>query len=432
MLRNRNQEMAGIRGCPKEVFLSVLLTSAMWMGAHCAAGAQETYEAPPVFKASELLPKDLLRGPNHSVDDRVVNDGYMNHYTIQSRFGTFKADSDAELRIRVHEIRAIAAMDKVRGTEEFGKSMKEAGANMLRTAKDVVANPAETLSGAVSGVGKMFERAGENLFGSSAKSETEDSRWKQAIGFSKTKREYAAQYGVDVYSSNEVLQQYLDDIAWAGYAGGLSVGIALMPVGGAAGTALTALGGTKISNDALKTTAPADLRIRNQKKLEAMGVDASVIELFMSNAVFSLTHQTLLVDALSEMKGVADRGRFVHLAVLTDKEDVAFFRQRQAQMYAGYHKSIAPIERFVPVGQLAAAHTRNGAVVFAVPLDHLAWTKNMARTIDGAHQVVAGKQGVKEKQLWLGGTVSPTARKAIETRGWKVHEKTAGKLIRPG
>jgi hypothetical protein len=277
---HNNSDNNRVWSCSKGSLIPMILSGALMFGAPCIAQNREGYEAPPVFRATELMPKGLLRGPYHVVQDRVVNDGYMNHYTLQSDFGVFQADSNAELRIRVQEIYAIVAMDEIRGTAEFAKSFKQAGANTLRTAKNVVVHPIDTLSGAASGVGRIFERAGENLF-RNPKGETEDRRWKQMVGFSKTKREYAAQFGVDVYSSNQVLQEKLDDIAWAGYAGGLSVGIVTMPVGGAAGTALTALGATKITNDALRTTPPADLRIMNHKRLAAMGVDPSVIELFM-------------------------------------------------------------------------------------------------------------------------------------------------------
>jgi hypothetical protein len=410
---------AGVLNCSKRNLIPMLLSAALFIGFPCAAQSREQYEDPPIFRAVELLPKELLKGPQHEVKDRVVNDGYMNHYTIESNVGVFRADSNAELRIRVQEIYAIVAMDGIRGTAEFAKSFKQAGANTLRTAKNAVLHPIDMPAGAASGVGRIFEWAGENLFGD-PKGETEDRRWKQMVGFSKTKREYAAQFGVDVYSSNQVLQEKLDDIAWAGYAGGLSVEIVTMPVGGAAGTALTALGATKITNDALRTTPPADLRIMNHEKLAAMGVDPSVIELFMLNGAFSPTHQTLLVAALDEMKGVADRGQIVRFAVLSDEEDVALFRQRQAQLYLGYHKSVDRIERFVPVGQLAAARTRAGHLVFALPLDYLAWSESMARVIEGTNRVVGHMPGIKEKQLWLAGSLSPMARRELEKRGWKI------------
>jgi len=33
------------------------------------------------------LPRELLAGPNHRVEERVYNDGYINRYTVLSKFG---------------------------------------------------------------------------------------------------------------------------------------------------------------------------------------------------------------------------------------------------------------------------------------------------------------------------------------------------------
>ena len=69
----------------------------------------------------------------------------------------------------------------------------------------------------------------------------------------------------------------------------------------------------------------------NTEKLKAMGIDEHTVDTFISDAEFSPREQTILVSALVEMQGVAERDRFVQLAALTNKDDVAFFRQRQAE-----------------------------------------------------------------------------------------------------
>ncbi|MCH8014604.1 MAG: hypothetical protein IH823_07505, partial [Candidatus Dadabacteria bacterium] len=57
--------------------------------------AAPTYEQPVILKASEILPPDLVKGPHHQVDERVVNDAYLNIYTIHSEFGDVQATSTA-------------------------------------------------------------------------------------------------------------------------------------------------------------------------------------------------------------------------------------------------------------------------------------------------------------------------------------------------
>jgi hypothetical protein len=148
--------------------------------------AQE-FEQTTVFKASQILPPTLLSGPNHKVKEVIVNDGYINRYTIESKYGSFDGVTSAKLRKRIREINALAVMEKVRGTKVFRESVVEAGGDVLHGVKMLVTSPIDTTKGAVSGVGKTFGRIGEHLFGSE-RSNAEDPRWKSLIGFSKTKR----------------------------------------------------------------------------------------------------------------------------------------------------------------------------------------------------------------------------------------------------
>src|SRR5262249_9867949 len=116
------------------------------------------------------------------------------------------------------------------------------------------------------------------------------------------------------------------------------------------------------------------------------------------------------------MKGVGDRAAFVRFAAATPNANIAFFRQRQAEMYTGYHKSVAPLTSFVSLGELAAARTGSGALVFCAPLDYLVWTEPMGRFITASNKVIE-QAGAKEKQLWVTGALSAVARNELENRG---------------
>ena len=95
-----------------------------------------------------------------------------------------------------------------------------------------------------------------------------------------------------------------------------------------------------------------------------MGVNPQVADWFLNNTIFSPREQTLFVHALGEMNGVADRGAMVRLSLSSQNPTIALFRQRQAQMYAGYNKSVTPLESFISLGGLfAAGRTANGALV---------------------------------------------------------------------
>ena len=87
------------------------------------AQSQRQVEPLPVLRAAERVPVRMLQGPQYRIEDRVTNDGLMNHYRIVSDYGAFEAHSDAELAKRVQEIGAIAKLKQVQGSAEFAKGI---------------------------------------------------------------------------------------------------------------------------------------------------------------------------------------------------------------------------------------------------------------------------------------------------------------------
>jgi hypothetical protein len=201
-------------------------------------------------------------------------------------------------------------------------------------------------------------------------------------------------------------------------------------VPGGAGVAMTVVGTNKLLNQVFQNTPPVELRKMNSEKLLAMGVHPDVADTFINNTVFSPREQTLFVHGLGEMNGVADRGALVRLSLSSQNPTVALFRQRQAQMYAGYNKSVTPLERFISLGTLfGVSRSVSGALVVNLPLDYLVWTEPMAQMLILANQMVNELPGIKEKQVWLTGTLSPRARKEIESRGWQVRDRAEAQLF---
>jgi hypothetical protein len=182
-----------------------------WVLLHSLVTLASGYEAAQTLQASKVLPAELRSGAHFRVDDKVANDGYLNTYQLHSKFGTFPAVSTAMLVKRIGEVNALVVMEQVKGTTEFTNALKKAGSGVVGSAKNLVTHPVESISGAASGLGTAFRMASSSLTGPK-RSEAEESRVKDLIGFAKTKREYAYHFGVDVYSDNKVLQDRLDEI----------------------------------------------------------------------------------------------------------------------------------------------------------------------------------------------------------------------------
>ena len=121
----------------------------------------------------------------------------------------------------------------------------------------------------------------------------------------------------------------------------------------------------------------------------------------------------------------------VKIAINADSDALCMLRQRQARMYAGLART-QPLASLMTSGNLVMARTTNGKIVIAVPVDHIVWTDSIAQSVSSADSQLKSLSGVTGRELWVGGTVSPRARKELETLGWAIHERAAGSLVGPG
>jgi hypothetical protein len=341
-----------------------------------SVSAPTDVEEPPTLSAKEILKPDFLAGDGFSVNDEVPTSTGRNRYLIESEYGEFEADGNIMLERRIKEVAAIRKLKETSRTDQYKNALKAATASPLVVAKDVVTNPVGTITGIPKGLFKFVNRAGQSVKERShgrERSQYEDSNAANLVGFSKAKRAVAIQLGVDPYSSNETLQRELNGIAWATFAGKMTFSVATMPIGGAAGLALTSAGVTNTLNKALLDQAPAELRLRNLNAMLAMGCDRATANRFNTNTAFSPSVQTAIVTNLETLNGVANRAAVVDLAgsEATDEGDALFFLGT-SRVLAELHAK-KPLARLQQVGRIPVALGKDGRAVVAIQWDYAAW-----------------------------------------------------------
>jgi hypothetical protein len=315
-------------------------------------------------------------------------------------------------------------MRKVSTARQFQSGLESSADSMISGVGGILADPVAGVSGTVSGVKKLFGRLDSSVSGDDAEDQDD------LLGYDKAKRVVAAAYGVNVYSSNAVLQAEIERLAKAHNVGGLTLSGALAPVGGAAGIALSATSATVKLNEMVRDMSVAELKDANAAKLAAMGVSQDLIDLFLDAPALSPSQQTAIVGALGRMDGAKGRELVVKQAILTDSEDVARFRVLQLAMYLVHHENTAKVTRFVPAGRyVVGAVDGNGNLSVAMPIDYMAWTRDVAGIAMSAGGVLAKVDGVKSRTLRVTGTVSPASRSALEGLGWSVVEQFKLKQI---
>jgi hypothetical protein len=400
----------------------------LWLGGGPGrvAHAQSPVEAPPVLKASELAPPDLLKGPTFVVDDQVPIQGMVGQFTIRADVGTFEAHGRELLRIRVGELRALAQIERMSKSEEFLKAAGNAIARPVESTAQMLLHPVETAKGVPGGVERFFDRVqlgAQSLAGAtsdpgqSGTQRAEDITRRvggltaDVFGYESERRALAKSLGVDPYTTNPVLAKKLNDMAWVAFSGRVGVNTLIsvfVPVSIAISTA-------SATNTMIYDTPAADLITRNEHTLLGMGASEPQARGLIKNPWYSLSVLTSLVTALDRLSGVDGRPAVVALATTATTEDQARFLASTVEMLAAHHQTVEPITAVMARGTVIG-RTQSGALLVPGAVDYVAWTDQVAG--------FAGRTDLQRTpgSLWLTGRMSPTAKREFAALGWTVHE----------
>jgi len=383
------------------------------------------FETPRNRKVTDILPDSMISGSHYKIQKKVVSYGYMHHYTVNSQYGVFEITGDMALRKLLKEIQAIAELKKVTEAEAFVKSVGGAVKKHLYIAKGLITEPVDTVSGIPKGVYKLFGNIGTGI--SKKHDPSEDARHKQILQVSSYKREYTYKLGVDVYSSNKVLQEELNKVGWAAAIGSLSVSAV---TAGAGSTTVSVIGNLRLAksvNEVIRAEPPSRLRLINDEKLNDMGVPKSLRERFLDHPHFTPRHDTIIVECLMNLTNALGRGMFLNFALQADDEESANFIQLIAATMLGYHVTVSPILEIRVIGGIVVARAKNESGLIPFPLDHGVWTEQTARILENLSERYRALGLSGKLELWVTGTLSPMARQEIKKLGIVVSENVVKK-----
>jgi hypothetical protein len=321
----------------------------------------------------------------------------------------------------VNAIRELAVIDK---SDQFSEQAAQSARDMGEVAKRLVKDPGKTLGNAARGAKKIFRDLGESISDDEQGSEVEDSGFKEIVGFSRMKRQYAYELGVDVYTNNETLDDYLNRLAWAAFSGRVSVKIgASIATSGLAGAATSLTSSTTTVEEIIRDTSPGDLREQTRSQLLEQGINEDLVSLFIRNEELSPRHQGMITGALAAIDLSEGKDHIIRRAAKARSYEEAFDRQVQAQMYLLIDSEI-PLRRFVDIGNdRVVAEADDGSLHIAATVDYLVWTNNLEGLMEQKNQRLEGLSLKGERQLWLSGGSSARARDGLAKLGWSVRSK---------
>ncbi len=353
-------------------------------------------------RASEILPPELLSGPHHEVNEEVSIRGPQYFFVVDSDFGQFQAQGRARLRRLVREINAIAAL------------------------KELALNPVDTVTGIPKGIWTFVVTSKESL--SQGRSQYEDRYIESLVSVSKYKRSYSAELGIDVYTSNPVVQEELNRLSWVAATANWTPTLLLMPASGVGKRLYTAFGWTETLNRVITETAPDILRHRNNKKLETMGIPGKLRDRFLSHKYYSPRNHTVITEYLASMKEVKKVELMIEQALRADSEIDAFTYQQIVEILAGYSRSVSPIIEFRVHKGIPVGYAKNGSLVMGFPADFGLWTAFSEYLFEDFGKKQTVSEETKKPELWIFGEFSPRARRELGKLGISVTENVDAKV----
>ena len=222
-------------------------------------------------------------GTNYTVKPIVRSDGAMRILDVDTPYGKFAFDGVEFTKLRLHELDAVAALEKMSQSEAFGQAFGRAALGPIKFGADLITNPADTVERSLSGIGNMFDRVGAGLSNTRA---DRDNLMESLLGVTDTQRELAVSLDVDPYTDFPPLAQRVKDMAGAMAGGSLPVKAGLSFVPGGIGIAVSSVATVSDAKDTLRSKTAAQVIAETRVTLLSLGVpDESVSRLLSRTGI---------------------------------------------------------------------------------------------------------------------------------------------------
>lgn len=389
----------------------------------------DQYESRPVANANELLSGDLLQSAHHRIESIDISGGFY-EFDVDSEFGVYHVESMTLLGIRIDEIKTLAqAINQFEAEDNrFSDKLRSQLHVSGESAMDIITSPFGTASELA---GQMASNLGDTLAGVDVLAEKNNFRYENiepADSIAAThKRNIAFQLGLDLYSTNENVQAFLNTVTKARTSGRISAGVAMVRHKRPEKFKI-ANGRLKMAiNLKLKNNSVSELNLINDQILSIMKIDQEVRDKFLHHNKFSPRHLTAITTYLNFLEDVRNRDAFVSLASSADSEAVALSFEQLTRMFVLYHEQLDPLRKLHILQGITGAITKGGGIAFFVPDEILFWTEDM----NNKYRILAEKaksSGFTEIELVVLGITTPVAKRNLANMGFTLHENFLGMI----
>jgi len=379
------------------------------------ASRTDALELPKPQPVEKYLGKSAV-GANYTVEPIVRSDGVMRIFDVDTPYGKFAFDGVEFTKLRLHELDAVAAIEKMSQTDAFGQAFGRAALGPIKFSSDLITKPADTVERSLNGIGNMFDRIGAGLSNTRA---DRDNLVESLLGVSDTQRELAVSLDVDPYTDFPPLAQRLKEMANIMAGGGLPVRAGLSLVPGGIGIAVSSVATVSSAKDTLRDKTAAQVIAEARATLLSLGIPNENVSRLLANRNYTPADLLIMARALKRLNA-DNTTAFVDHVAGAGSRNVAFYHRRRAQILAARSNELGVIVSFVTLGGQPINLASNGNVVAAFTVDDIAWTEVQQRTFVAATAEIQRVRAGAVPVLATTGAVTPMAAAEIGQRGWKI------------
>ena len=381
------------------------------------------YEARPAIRMSDVLTSQQAQSLYHRVVDIELDGKFYNFY-VDSDMGNYDISSLAMFRTRIQEISTLAQAISEFSRKDDNLSEEIRGQFSIRadSAIDIISRPVEsatnlaaqvadnlnqTLSGLPENATNTFGYHGQELADPVA---------------SMHKRNIASQWGLDVYSTNLRVQEFLNAVTKVRSSGRISAGTPMLRSQINKPLKAADIEIETYTAFLLKSKSVRELDQINRRLLIDMKINDEIVDKFLQHTAFSPRHKTRISHYLDSLQGVRNRSAFIEAASEIDSEVLALAFDESAMMLKYYHDKVAKLEKLFAGSEMLEAISKDGRIVYFVPIDLIYWSETTEQLFDSL-QNNAKQSGFNVWELVIAGSLTEEAAKALKQRNFTVREK---------
>lgn len=381
------------------------------------------FEGAPEAHISKILSSKEAQSVYHRVEEvQLIGREYQ--FYVETQFAGYNIQSMPLLRDSIKEITIVgdALSQFSRQSQHFSDELRGQLEIRAESVIDIISRPVQSVANLAGQAADNLDETFTDPFGGAKRSTYRlQGQASSDPTFAMHKRNVANQWGLDVYSSNPKVQEFLNAVARQRGAGSISAG--------APSLGLSRIKKTKLENQtidfgiksSLKRLDIDQLYLSNHSDLTLLGVQSDIRDRFLQHPFYSPSYQTYIIHYLKAVTGLRNINAFFAAALKAENLSDARSVLEQAMQLVYYHNNYAQLRMLNVVdAQLQVISTDNILIVFPRG-DIFFWDRDTANMLTAVSQR-ASNAGFNSIQLVTSGKLTSQAKTELTKQQFTIFE----------